>query len=163
MYAVQKPSEDLFVVHTKHDREKVQHKLKELGAVEDLKGSDNILLLHFRQKTPDAKAAWELVRKRLGEKEIVHPVLLDESGYHQYPTGEISVRFQSTLSDAQLKRFAASHGLRLHSRNEFMPQQAIFEPLKPGKKYIPELVREIAGANNIQLAWANTLSRFERV
>jgi hypothetical protein len=150
-------------VHTKHDREKVQRKLKNLGEVEELKGSDNILLLHFRQKAPDAKAAWELIRKELGEGEIVHPVLLDERGHHQYPTGEISVRFQSTPSDAQLKRFATSHGLRLRSRNEFMPQQAIFEPLKPGEKYIPELVQEIAVAKNIQLAWANTLSRFERV
>lgn len=163
MYAVQKPSENLFVVHTKHDREKLQDKLEKLGEVEELKGSDNILLLHFSQKTSDAKAAWELIRQKLGEEEIVHPVLLDESGSQQYPTGEISVRFQSPPSDAQLKRFAASHGLRLHSRNEFMPQQAIFEPLKPGEQYVPELVKKIAGAKNVQLAWANTLSRFERV
>jgi hypothetical protein len=160
--AVQKPSENLFVVHTKHDREKVQQKLKKLGEIEELKGSDNILLLHFRQKTPDAKAAWKLIRKKLGEEEIVYPVLLDESGYRQYPTGEISVRFQSTPSDTQLKRFAASHRLRLHSRNEFVPQQVIFEPLKPSEQYIPELVQEVASAKNIQLAWANTLSRFER-
>ncbi|MDQ3651339.1 MAG: hypothetical protein M3458_13905 [Acidobacteriota bacterium] len=162
MYVVQKPSKNLFVVHTKHDREKIQDKLEKLGEVEKLKGSDNILLLHLSQKTPDAKAAWELIRQKLGEEEIVHPVLLDDSGSPQYPTGEICVRFQSSPSDAQLKRFAASHGLRLHSRNEFMPQQAIFESLKPGEQYVTELVQEIAGEKNIQLAWVNTLSRFDR-
>jgi hypothetical protein len=119
-----------------------------------------MLLLQVRQKTPDSKATWELVRKKIGG-EIVHPVLLDESGYHQYPTGEISVRFQSNPSDTQLKRFAASHNLRLRSRNEFIPQQVIFELLKPGERYIPELVEEIAGDKNVQYAWANTLSRFE--
>jgi hypothetical protein len=163
LYAGQKPSENLFVVHTKHDRETAYRKLKKLGEVEALKGSDDVLLVRFRQKIPDLKAAWELIRRELGDEAIVYSVLLDESGRHQYPTGEISVRFQSPPSDAQLKRFAASHGLRLHSRNEFIPQQAIFEPLKPGDRYIPELVQEIAGAKNIQLAWANTLSRFERV
>jgi hypothetical protein len=163
VHAVQKPSETLFVVHTKHDRAEVQQKLQKLAEVEELQGSDNLLLLHCRQKTPDAKAAWQLIRKKLGEQEIVHPVLLDESGYHQYPTGEISVRFESPPSDAQLKRFAASHQLRLHSRNEFMPQQAIFTPLKPNEQYIPELVQEVAHTKNIRQAWANTLSRFTRV
>jgi len=161
--SVQRPSNSLFVVHAKHNRQQVQETLKDLGEVEELKGSDNLLLVHLPKKAAAAKKAWQSIRKKLGEDEAVHPVLLDETGHHQYPTGEINVRFQSTPTDAQLKRFAASHRLRLHSRNEFVPQQAIFEPLKAGEQYVPELVEEISNDKNIQLAWANTLSRFERL
>lgn len=149
-------------MQTKRGKEKIQQQLKNIGEIEELKGSNDLLLLHLRQKSPGAKAAWELIRKKLGE-EVVHPVLLDESGSHQYPTGEISVRFQSNLSHTQLKRFAASHNLRLHSRNEYIPQQALFEILKPGEHYIPELVQEVASDKQVQLAWANTLARFERI
>lgn len=163
MDATQKPSKDLFVVSAKHGREKVEKLLKDLGEVEELQGSDNLLLVHLRKGTSAAKKAWESVRKKLGEEEVVHPVLVDESGHHQYPTGEINVRFQSAPSDAQLKRFAASHGMRLHSRNEYVPEQAIFEPLKAGEQYVPELVQEISGETNIKQAWANTLSRFKRL
>ena len=162
MDAVQKPSNDLLLVYAKDGGGNAAEKLKGLGEVEELKGAENMFLLHLRQKTSDARSAWELVRERIGDEDIVYPVLLDEGGHNQYPTGEISVRFESPPTDAQLKRFAASHGLRLQSRNEFVPQQATFEPLKPGEQYIPELVEEIAGAKNTQLAWANTLSRYER-
>jgi hypothetical protein len=161
LQAVQKPSDSLFVIRMKPDREKAHSKLMELGEVEALKGSDGLMLMRSRQETPDAKAAWELLRRELGDEEIVYPVLLDESGHHLYPTGEISVRFQSAPTDAQLKRFATSHGLRLQSRNEFMPQQAIFEQVDPGNRYIPDLVQEIADAKDVQFAWANTLSRYE--
>jgi hypothetical protein len=161
VHAVQKPSDSLFVVHTKQDRAEARDRLREIGEVETLKGSDNLMLMHTRRETSDAKAAWELIRSELEDEEVVYPVLIDEGGRHQYPTGEISVRFRSTPTDAQLERFAASHGLRLQSRNEFMPQQAIFEPVNPGDRYIPELVQEVADAKNVQLAWANTLSRYE--
>lgn len=158
---MQKASNNLFVVHAKSDRRKVQEALKDFGKVEEVKGSDHLLLVHSPTDNP-AKKTWRSIKKKLGKGESVHPVLIDETGRHQYPTGEINVRFERTPSDAQLKKFAAAHNLRLHSRNEFVPQQAIFEPVEAGDRYVLELVKEIQNDKNIQLAWPNTLSRYER-
>ena len=162
MALVQKASTNLFVVHAKQDRQKVQETLKDFGEVEELKGANNLLLVHLSKDTASKKTR-QSIQKRLGEGEAVHPVIVDESGQHQYPTGEINVRFRSTPSNAQLKKFAQEHKLRLHARNEFVPQQAIFEPVKVGERNVLEVVREISKDKNIQLAWPNTLSRYERI
>lgn len=159
---VQKPSNNLFVVHAKQDRQKVQEALRKFGEVEEVKGSNNLLLVHLPKEAADKKT-WRSIQKKLGKGEVVHPVLVDESGHLQYPTGEINVRFERNPSDAELKRFAAKHGLRLRSRNEYVPQQAIFEPIDAAERYVPELVQEISQEKNVQLAWANTLSRYDRI
>ena len=44
------------------------------------------------------------------------------------PTGEITVRFRETPDEQQLQRFASGHKLRLLRQNEFVPQQAVFQP-----------------------------------
>lgn len=161
MKAEQKPSRGDFVLQARRDREVVRRELEPLGAVEELQGSD-LLLLRLNKAPASAKSAWERIRKMLGEGESVQPVLLDDSGLPQYPTGEISVRFRKPPSDASLKRFARAHGLRLSSRNEFVPQQAIFELAEAGGSYIPKVVKEVAGDESVELAWANTLARYER-
>jgi hypothetical protein len=99
----------------------------------------------------------------LGARATVQPVLLDESGHEQYPTGEISVRFLDAASDQQLKQFAESYGLRLHRRNEYVPEQAVFTPLEPVRRYLPDLVREVASNDGVRAAWANTLAHYRRM
>lgn len=162
MRAEQKPKRDVFVLHARRDRDAVQRELGQLGAVEELQGSD-LLLLRLNKEAASAKSAWERIRKKLGTGESVQPVLVDDSGTPQYPTGEISVRFRKPPTDAGLKKFARTHGLRLGSRNEFVPQQAIFELAEAGEKYIPTVVKDVSGDEDVEVAWANTLSRYERM
>ena len=128
-----------------------------------LKGTNKLLLVHLPAKTAATRKTLRSIQKKLGDAGVVHPVLVDESGQDQYPTGEIAVRFQRTPSDAELKKFAAAHKLRLHSRNEYVPQQAIFEPIDLKDRDVLEAVKEVSQDKNTQLAWANTLSRYDRI
>lgn len=75
-------------------------------------------------------------------------------------TGEITVRFRETLDDRQLLRFASGYGLRLLRRNEFVPQQAVFQPAD--RADLPALVRTIEGDGTTKAVWLNTLSRYTR-
>jgi hypothetical protein len=90
------------------------------------------------------------------------PALVDETGAAHLPTGEISVRFHEAQPDERLQEFADEHGLRLRDRNEFVPQQAVFQPADLASSYIPRLVRELAQTEDTKAVWANTLIRFHR-
>jgi hypothetical protein len=74
-------------------------------------------------------------------------------------TGEISVRFHRAPSDADLAGFAAEHGLRLLRRNDFAPQQAVFQPLASGLQEAVQRIRQEGAARSV---WANTLSAPQR-
>ena len=76
------------------------------------------------------------------------------------PTGEITVRFRETPDEKQLQRFASGYGLRLLRRNEFVPQQAVFQPAD--RSDLPALVRTIEGDGSTKAVWLNTLSRYTR-
>jgi len=76
------------------------------------------------------------------------------------PTGEITVRFRETPDEKQLQRFASGYGLRLLRRNEFVPQQAVFQPAD--RSDLPSLPRTIEGDGTTKAVWLNTLSRYTR-
>lgn len=79
------------------------------------------------------------------------------------PTGEITVRFRETPDEQQLQRFASGYRLRLLRRNEFMPQQAVFQPVdRSNRSDLPALVRTIEADGSTKAVWLNTLSRYER-
>jgi hypothetical protein len=156
----QAPSDHLFVVDAPRDRESAGQRLASLGRVEPLEGSERLLLLSTPVGDPETR--WARAQKLLGELGTVQPVLVDELGETQLPTGEISVRFHEIPADDRLQQFAAEHGLRLRDRNEFVPQQAVFRPADPSASYLPKLVRELAGTKDTKAVWANTLSRFRR-
>lgn len=75
-------------------------------------------------------------------------------------TGEITVRFRESLDDQQLCRFASGYRLRLLRRNEFVPQQAVFQP--EDRTDLPALIRTIEGDGSAKAVWLNTLSRYSR-
>lgn len=75
-------------------------------------------------------------------------------------TGEITVRFRETPDEKQLQRFASGYGLHLLRRNEFVPQQAVFQP--SDRSDLPALVRTIEGDGSTKAVWLNTLSRYTR-
>ena len=77
-------------------------------------------------------------------------------------TGEISVRFNDSPGDEDLRRFTTRYGLRLLRRNEFVAQQMVFKPLDTARS-LPELVQEIEREETTKAVWANTLRRFQRL
>ncbi|HEV7786858.1 MAG TPA: hypothetical protein VGQ28_16045 [Thermoanaerobaculia bacterium] len=85
----------------------------------------------------------------------------DEAGEPVYLTGEISVRFTTSLEDEDLRRFTARYGLRLLRRNEFVREQAVFKPVDSSRS-LPDLVQQIEREGTTKAVWANTLSRFHR-
>ena len=155
----QSPSSHLFVVHAQ-DRNAAAQRLSVLGQVQPLAGAGALLLT--LPAVGDARSVWSRAREAIGPAGTVQPVLLDEDGGPHYPTGEVSVRFLEAPDEEELRRFAARHGLRLVRRNEFVPQQAVFQPLDSSGSYLPELVEKLEGEEGTRAAWANTLSQYQR-
>jgi len=154
------PSNCLFVVRLRPGDRSASKRLETLGCVQPLEGTDALLLsLPADSKEP---RSWRQAQEVVGTAGTVQPVLLDEEGEPHYPTGEISVRFKDALGDDELRRFAARHELRLLRRNEFVPQQAVFEPLDGSGSYLPEIVQEIGRQGAAKAVWANTLSLYQR-
>jgi hypothetical protein len=156
----QAPSHHSFVVRTgPEDRPSVTRRLATLGCIELLEGTDTLLL----SLPTDLEESWRQAQEIVGVAGTVQPVLVDEEGEAHYPTGEISIRFAESLGDDELRRFAARHDLRLLRRNEFVPQQAVFQPLDGSSSYLPEIVEKIERLGGVKAAWANTLSRYQRL
>jgi len=159
----QAPSNHLFVVRTgPENRPSVSRRLAPLGCIEPLEGTD-ALLLSLPMDREESQSSWRQAQEIVGAAGTVQPVLVDEEGEAHYPTGEISIRFAEPLGDDELRRFAARHDLRLLRRNEFVPQQAVFQPLDGPASYLPEIVKKIERQGAAKAVWANTLSRYQRL
>jgi hypothetical protein len=162
MRSRQHASLDCFVIKVGSAKGKVaRQRLGDVGAVDDLAGTD-LLLLRVKQASCDGRATWERIRERIDCTQWAAPVLVDDRGQPHYPSGSISVRFERALSDAELEEFASRCGLRVCGRNEFVAEQATFEPLRPHQTYLPELIDSILHEKGVVLAWPNTLSRYTR-
>jgi hypothetical protein len=160
--AKQTPSGSQYVVKlAKQQREAAVSRLEKLGDVEELKGRSDLALLRLHGQSDDPRKMWQEARQALGDAASVQPVLLDPNGAPQFPTGEVTVRFQSKLTDEELRRFAEANGLRLRQRNEFAAEQAVFEVLEPAR-YLPDVVDELSKNSATRLAWANTVAAFDR-
>ncbi|MEO6196339.1 MAG: hypothetical protein ABIS20_25240 [Thermoanaerobaculia bacterium] len=158
----QSPSNHLFVIRVRPEGRLASERLAALGRIQPLEGTDALLLsLPADREAP--QAAWRQAQEVVGAAGTVQPVLLDEEGEPHYPTGEISIRFKDALGDAELRRFAARHDLRLLRRNELAPQQAVFQPLDGSGSYLPEIVQRIERQGAAKAVWANTLSCYQRV
>lgn len=156
-------SADAFVVHPEtSDRRALTERLAKLGQAEELEGSD-ALLVRLPASSTEARAAWRRLHESAGDAAVVQPVLVDEQGHPHYPTGEISVRFREPPSEDALRTFAAAHGLTLRSRNQYVPQQAVFRLADPRRTYLPDLVEKLASDKGVVAAWANTLSSYRRI
>ena len=162
MAAKPTPSRSLFVVRVKDkDSKNVARQLTDVGSLEDVKGRPDVKLLRVGEEASDARGAWQKAQQAAGPDAAVQPVLLDQDGKKQLPTGEVTVRFISALSDADLEAFARTHGLRLVRRNEFAKEQAVFDVVESAR-YLPDVVDELTESKDTEQAWANTLASYER-
>ena len=160
MRSKQIPSSDTFLVRVAAGQEESATKrLAALGTVKDA-GEAGLMLVQLSGSEPaDAKAVWAKLQKQVGNAEV-DPVLLDETGEPHFPTGEVTVRFKEPPSDAFLSGFADKHGLKVRSRNEFVPAQVAFQVTR--RSYLPELIESLKPAENVASVWANTKSRYRR-
>jgi hypothetical protein len=145
---------------TDDERKALATRIGESGSVEPIGGESDLTLVKVADTAADAREAWQQVHEAVGGKDI-QPVMLDPNGKPQYPTGEVSVRFRTTLHDSELRDFAKRHGLRFLRRNEFVPEQAVFEPVEKNQ-YLPDIIEAVSAATETRLVWANTLSAYER-
>ncbi len=162
----QRASPNMFVVSVgpdKKEKESATQRLAQLGEVEELKGGRGLLLLRVGSGASSPKLVWRRAAQLLGGAGRAMPVLLDETGAPMYPTGEVTVRFKRSLSDKELRVFARAHGLNLARRNEFVPEQAVFQPAQQAEPYLPDLIKEVARSGEAKRAWANTLAQFTRI
>ena len=160
--ARQIPSGEGFVVKVEPSAiSDVRRSLAGLGTVENLAGSD-LLLLRVPDATSDPRSAWQRILDQVRLAQWVAPLLLDEGSHPHYPTGDVTVRFDHVPSDTALEQFAAAHGLRVRARNEFVSEQVSFTLAAPRGTYLPDLLQAIGGGTGVAAAWANTLSRYRR-
>lgn len=165
MKVQQAPSAERFVVHVREKRtlDEVERLANKLGTVEVLRGREDVLVIHLREPAAEPRAAWENVRRILGTEVAVDPVFVDDRGLPHYPTGRITIRFSHAPPDAELERFAEEHGLRVCTRNKFMPMQAVFQAREPERSYLPDLLRSLQNLGTVKAAWADTLSEYRRI
>lgn len=171
---------DSFVIRLQGEGDAIARALREVGTVGKVTGHDGLMVVHLGvaggeteaaqaakavkpAKAPEPKSAWERLRKLVGAHGVVQPVLVDDNGVEQLPTGEVSVRFKTSPTDAALERFATSHDLKLVARNEYVARQAVFAPIHPEEQYLPDVIQSVMDAKNVELAWANTLGQYQRL
>lgn len=158
----QTPNPELFVVYVNtENKAEVSQRLAAVGSLDEL--DENNLLLRVKTQGASPETQWRELTNLVGSLATVQPVLTGDKGQTLYPTGDVTVRFPKKPTDKQLHDFAAKYGLQLRDRNEFVPEQAAFKLKEPTTTYLPDVLDQIDTDNDIQSAWPNTRSRYERL
>ena len=139
----------------------IADRLGSRGSVESVGGDSDLVLVRLRTATGNARDSWRQAQEAVGAKTTLQPVFVDADGQAQYPTGEVSVRFHKAVSKADLDRFAAKHDLRILRRNEFVPDQVVFEPVEDSR-YLPDVIEELEASGETRMAWPNTIGTYRR-
>jgi hypothetical protein len=155
------PAPDELVLRGEWPSATLLARLGRIGALERVGGAGAVLVLRLNAGS-DAKAAWQAAQRALGDAIALYPVLYDRDRAPHYPTGEVTIRFESQPSDADLGHFCGQQRLRLLRRNEFVGQQVVCEPVSAASEFLPELVGRLAGLPGVKAAWANTQSSYRR-
>lgn len=110
----------------------------------------------------EGKSGWAALQAQLSPNFLAIPVLDDGQGGERFPTGRVSVRFDSPVADAQLTSFERGADLVLVHRTKRTDRQAVFRPKRPEHTYLPALVDELNARQGIQLAWLDAESTYRR-
>lgn len=87
---------------------------------------------------------------------------IEDVGEESYPSGEVSIRFEASLDDADLDSFVKQHELEFRRQNEFVPEQVVVAPTRKRKTWLPDLIQSLNSERVVAKAWPNTLSRYRR-
>ena len=122
-------------------------------------------LVHLRLNAApdnDGRTAWRQVCARVARRCQVLPVLENDDGSVQFPTGTIQVRFVANLTDDAVHDFARDHGLDFVGRNAYQPLQAAFRIAPEETAYQPDVVERLDADPRTHAAWPEVLDRPKR-
>lgn len=163
MRSRQIPSPNRFVVKAAPEAfSGARRHLTGLGRLEGIEGAADLWFFWAEREGGDPRDVWQAILDGLPSARWAAPLVVDESGEAHVPTGEVAVRFERPPDEEELRSFAARNGLRVRGRNEFVPEQASFEPGDPRGTYLPDLLAALAVEKGVRGAWASTLSRYHR-
>ncbi len=159
-----KPAPGQFVVRTETPADpKTLARRLSAAAVEPLAGDPKALVVKFDagQAADEGDLARKL-RKAAGAGATIFPVLHDASGMAAFPTGRVVVRFKRAAGNEALRDFADKHRLGLVRRNEFQPEQAVFELKKRRPRTLTDVIAEASADDDVELAWPETKSAYKK-
>lgn len=135
---------------------------RRLLEVARLKGSRRGWLVRVPETAKPERRIWNDLRKALGEDFNVIPALGDADHGYRYPTGYLSLRFESGASREALQQIARQHDLKFVRREPFTDKQALFKPEKGGQAFLPALREQIARDASVDDVWLDAESAYHR-
>lgn len=127
-----------------------------------LKGNRRGWLVQVPESAKPARQVWNDLRKALGEDFNVIPALGDEREGYRYPTGYLSLRFESGATRETLRQVARQHDLKFVRREQFTDKQALFKPEKGAQAFLPALLEKIARDKSVDDVWLDAESVYRR-
>jgi hypothetical protein len=126
-------------------------------------GSTGLFLFQSRTPAEDGRTQWRGLIQKFGDQlDFVAPVMVDDRGQQQLPTGKIVVQFHTPPSEETLHALERTYGLRCLKRNEFKQEQVIFEMIDHKAAYPPDLIASLESDPSIKFAAPEILARFSR-
>jgi hypothetical protein len=119
----------------------------------------------------DPEATCADLRARLGHRAEVMPAIVCSDADSdtdstrpglRYPTGLLSVRFKSPVSDTELAALAQNERIDLVARAKFSRTQAIFRPRKSDATFLPVIASRIGRHSGIEAVWLDTESSYRK-
>ena len=142
--------------------ETARQKLESLGTVEPVTGHSCLYLVHLAKAAASPRKGWQRIRQALGGNVEVTPVFLEPDQSPKFAAGTLQVRFPTPPTDAELQEWLPS-GLRLKSRNQYVPSQVALEPDDPTEHYLPDLLAALEKQSDQDIKiWPETLQQFRR-
>jgi hypothetical protein len=161
--AVEPLHQALAVRYQDASRAKVLRVLRPLGEVR-LVGPQRLALVQFADTDKRDKALAKL-RPLLqkGDIDFMTPLLLDRaSRLQQVLTDEIAVRFKGKVSEKRLRELEKEFGVKVASRNEFVPNQYILRVPQPEGLRTLEVAKRLDASKETEFAAPNLVSEHAR-
>jgi hypothetical protein len=126
-------------------------------------GSTGLFILRSPSAGQAASAQWDSLVQQFGDQlDFIAPVMFDDRGRQQLPTGKIVVQFDTPPSDETLHNLEETYGLRCLKTNEFKREQATFEMVDHAAAYPPQLIASLENEPNVKFATPEVLVGFSR-
>ncbi len=127
-----------------------------------LKGNRRGWLVQVPGSAKPERQVWNDLREALGEDFNVIPALGDARKGYRYPTGYLSLRFESGATPEAVRQIARQHHLKLVRREPFTDKQALFKPEKGAQAFLPALLQKIARDKSVDDVWLDAESVYHR-
>ena len=136
--------------------------LEKIGRVERLPSPRVGWVVCLNEPARSPRQGWEALKKQLGTDFVVVPVVDDQDGAERYPTGLVTVRFCTPVSDAEMEDFARAHALDVVRRARFTRVQVLFRPTEIGEQFLPDVSEKLSASPAADAVWLDAESAYTR-